>query len=100
MAMVVSSGTGVSGVIDRSQTVAGHVGVDLRRRHVGVAEELLHRPQVGASLEQVRSVGVAQRVRVEGAAVLRSMTVEDATSITRSEHPTTAIEEDRLVRGL
>ena len=41
-----------------------------------MAEELLDRPQVGAAFEQVRSVRVAERVRVEGAAVGQRMAVE------------------------
>ena len=59
----------MSGLVDGPQTVAGHVGVDLRRRQVGVAEQLLHCPQVGSSLEQVGSVRVPECVGMEGAAV-------------------------------
>src|SRR5581483_955548 len=40
-----------------------HVGVDLRRRDVGMTQELLHGAQVGAALEQVAGEGVAQHVR-------------------------------------
>ena len=47
------------------QPLARHVGVDRRRRDVGVAEQHLHRAQVGAVVEQVRREGVAQRVRRE-----------------------------------
>ena len=36
-----------------SQSTAGHVGVYLRGREVGVAQHHLHRPQVGPALEQV-----------------------------------------------
>jgi hypothetical protein len=47
------------------QPFAGDVGVDLRRRNVGVAEQQLHDAQVGAVVEQVRGEGVAQHVRRE-----------------------------------
>ena len=39
--------------------------VELRRGQGGVAEQLLHRPQVGAALEQVGGGGVAQPVRAD-----------------------------------
>ncbi len=42
----------------------GYVGVELRRRKVGVAQHLLDRAEVGAALEQVRGEGVSQEVRV------------------------------------
>lgn len=41
------------------------VGVDLGRRDVGVAEDLLDDAQVGAAGQHVGGEGVAQRVRVE-----------------------------------
>ena len=40
-----------------------HVGVDLGGGHVLVAEQFLHRADVGASLEQVGGKAMAQRVR-------------------------------------
>src|SRR3982751_5389782 len=43
----------------------GYVGVELRRREVGVAEHLLHRPEVCAPLEQVRRERVPEQVRVD-----------------------------------
>src|SRR3954470_1236257 len=43
----------------------GYVGVELRRREVGVAEHLLHRAQVGAPLEQVRRERVAQQMGMD-----------------------------------
>jgi hypothetical protein len=45
------------------QPLARDVGVDLRGRDVGVAEQQLHHAQVGAVVEQVRGEGVAQHVR-------------------------------------
>jgi hypothetical protein len=45
------------------QPLARHVGVDGGRRDVGVAQQHLHRAQVGAVVQQVGREGVAQRVR-------------------------------------
>src|SRR5439155_24656392 len=42
----------------------GYVGVELRRRKVGVAQHLLDRTQVGADFEQMRGEGVPEQVRV------------------------------------
>jgi hypothetical protein len=36
-----------------SQPLLDDMGVDLRRRNVGVAEELLHRAKIGATLEEM-----------------------------------------------
>ena len=47
----------------RDQARAVDVGVDLRRRDVGMAEQRLQDAQVGAPFEQVRREGVAQDVR-------------------------------------
>ena len=41
------------------------VRVDLRRGDAGVAEQLLHLPQVGAAGQQVRGKAVPQRVRAD-----------------------------------
>ncbi len=43
------------------------MGVALGRPDIGVPEHLLHAPQVGASLEQVRRKRVPQEVRVDAA---------------------------------
>ena len=40
-----------------------HVRVDHRRAHLAVAEQFLHRADVGARLQQVRGEAVTQRVR-------------------------------------
>jgi hypothetical protein len=39
------------------------MGVDLRGFHIGMAEQLLHRANVLAALQQMRGKAVAQRVR-------------------------------------
>ena len=54
---------------DLLQALFEDVGVDLRRRDVGVAEELLHRAQVGAAIEQVAREGEAQDVRADALGV-------------------------------
>ena len=59
----------MSGLVDSPQALAGHVGVDLRRRQIGVAEKLLHCPEVGSAFEQVGGVRVPECVGMEGAAV-------------------------------
>jgi hypothetical protein len=76
------------------------VGVDLRRRDVGVAEHLLQRPQVAAAGEQVRGERVAQRVRAhavvqpDGAGVALDDLVEPLAGKARAA----AVDEDpRLV---
>ena len=46
-----------------SQPLLDDVGVDLRGRDVGVAEELLHSAQIGATLQEMAGKGVAENVR-------------------------------------
>ena len=46
-----------------SQPLLDDVGVDLRGRDVGVAEELLHCSQIGAPLQKMAGKGVAENVR-------------------------------------
>jgi hypothetical protein len=45
------------------QPLARHVGVDGGGADVGMAQQQLHRAQVGAVVQQVGGEGVAQRVR-------------------------------------
>ena len=45
------------------QALVQHMGVDLGRGHVGMAEQRLDHAQVGAARQQVRGEGVAQGVR-------------------------------------
>jgi hypothetical protein len=46
-----------------------HVGVDLRRRNVGVTEQRLHHAQIRAVVQQVAGEGVTQNVRADFFAV-------------------------------
>ena len=55
---------GMRRVVDLGQVLEVELRVDLRGRDVGVAEQLLHRAQVAAGLQQVRGERVAQHVRV------------------------------------
>ena len=45
------------------QPLLQHMGVDLRGRDVGVAEQLLHGAQIGAPLQQMAGKRVAQDMR-------------------------------------
>src|SRR5947207_1503192 len=59
------SGSGMELVVNAPQALARDVGVDLRRRDVGVAEHRLERAQVGATFEQMRREGMAKDVRCQ-----------------------------------
>jgi hypothetical protein len=76
--VVVSSGTGMGCLVDRPKAFAGEMGVDLRGGEVGVAEQLLHGPQVRTTFEQVRSVGVPEDVWVQGVPIGHRVAVHDA----------------------
>ena len=54
--------SGVRLRVDGAEALVADVGVPLRRGHVGVAEQLLHRAQVGPAIEQVRGEAVTQCV--------------------------------------
>ena len=43
----------------------GYVGVELRGGEIGMPEHFLNRAEIRSSLEQVRSEGVAQQVRMD-----------------------------------
>ena len=46
-----------------SQPLLDDMGVDLGGRDVGVAEKLLHDPEVGAVLEEVAGEGMPEHMR-------------------------------------
>src|SRR5260221_52010 len=47
----------------RLEPLAEHMGIDLRRRDIGVAEHLLDAAQIGAVVEEMAGEGVAQHMR-------------------------------------
>ena len=49
----------------RLGAVVEHMGIDLRRRNIGVAEQILDDAQVRAVLQQMAGEGVAQHVRAD-----------------------------------
>jgi hypothetical protein len=59
------------------------MSVDLRRSQVRVAQELLDRPEVGPSLQEMGGVRVAHRVGVQDPAVGQRMALDDAPGVTR-----------------
>src|SRR5687767_10481894 len=61
-----SLGPRVGGVVHGTQALSADVSVTLRRREIGVTQQLLHRPQVRTAVEQVRGEGVAQCVGMGG----------------------------------
>ena len=85
-------------VVDRLQAVAGEVGVDLRGREVGVAEQLLHDPEVGAALEEVRGVRVTQHVRMQRPAVGERVRGDDTVRLAGRDRATATGEEHDVGR--
>ncbi len=65
---VSESGSRVGGAVDRGEALGAHVRVHLGSAEAGVAENLLHRAQVGPAVEQVSGRAVPERVRAGGAA--------------------------------
>ena len=53
----------MSFLVNLLQSFGRDVGVDLRRRQIGVAEEFLDAAEVGAGIEHVRGEAVSQLVR-------------------------------------
>ena len=50
---------------DFAQALAGDVRIDLRRRDIGMAQQGLHRAQIGPAFQQMGSEGVAKDVRAD-----------------------------------
>ena len=69
-----AAGPGVGGVVHRPQPLRRHLRVHLRRRQAGVAEQLLHDPDVGAVVEHVGGARVAQHVREQPVAEAGAVT--------------------------
>ena len=51
------------GLDQPAQPLALNMGIDLRRRDIGVAEHLLDAAQIGAVIEEMAGEGVAQHMR-------------------------------------
>jgi hypothetical protein len=73
------------------------MGVDLRGRQVGVAEQLLHSSEVGSAFEQVGGVRMTECVWMEGATVREWVVGKDTSCVTGREHATTAVQEDDVL---
>src|SRR3546814_1641413 len=71
------------------------MSVPLSGGEIGVAEELLHRSEVGAAVEQVCGEGVPESVWMRGR---RGPAVEHAPGVARREAQPAAVEEQRLGR--
>ena len=56
-------GAGVGALVGLEQMRAVDLGIDLRGRQAGVAEQLLDGAQIRAGAEQMRGEGMAQRMR-------------------------------------
>src|SRR5687767_1221495 len=61
--------------MQRLQALPRHVGVDLCGRDVGMAQEELDHPQVGAVIDEMRGERVAQRVRRDRATYAGRLTI-------------------------
>src|SRR5664280_703437 len=72
------------------------VRVELRGREALVTEQFLHDAQIRAALEQMRGVGVAQRVRMDVTA--RDAIIEDTSNVTRAQAVTPTVEEQCVTR--
>ncbi len=85
-------------VVDRLQAVAGEVRVDLRRREVGVPEQLLHGPEVGPTFEEVRGVRMTQHVRMQRPAVGERVRGDHTVRLAGRDLPTATREEHGIGR--
>src|SRR2546425_189356 len=81
----------VRAAVDLRQPGRVEVRVDLRGDEVGVAEQLLDGPEVGAALEQVGGVRVTQRVGRHAGA--RGMPGEDPPGVARRQVAAARVEE-------
>src|SRR3569623_676876 len=64
-ALFLFSGARVRLVVDLGEVLEVEVGVYLRRRDIGMPQQLLHRAQLAARLEHVARAGVAQHMRMQ-----------------------------------
>ena len=52
-------------IVNFFQPVGGHMGVDLGRREICMTQQLLDRPQIGATIQQMSRETVPERVRCD-----------------------------------
>src|SRR4051812_43664499 len=88
--------------VDLLQAPAREVGVELRGRHVGVTEHLLHRAEVAASGQQMGGEGVAQGMGAHAVRQPRALGVaaDDLVEALAGQRPTPEIDEQVRLRGL
>ena len=55
----------MGGEIELASAAVADVGVELRRREIGMAKHLLDAPEIGPALEQVGCERVPEEVRVD-----------------------------------
>src|ERR1017187_2070078 len=91
-----SSGFGGGAVINLHQIGERNLSVFLGGREARVAQQLLYGAQVGAVGQQMRGVGVAETVRVNGRIAVHQYAVEldDAAHSARGEPPAAMVQED------
>jgi hypothetical protein len=53
------------------QPLLDDMSIDLRRRDIGMAEELLHSAEVGATLQEMAGKGMAEHVRRDARGLYR-----------------------------
>ena len=88
---------GMRGEVHAPDVGAVDVGVELRRRDVGMPEQLLHGTQVGSALKEVRGVAVSQGVGVEPLDARHApVALHDRMDRLPREAPAAHVEEDRL----
>ncbi len=73
MSVVLPLGARVGFIIQAGDVAEIEIGVNLRGRKAAVSEQLLHRPDVARSLQQVSGIAVAHHMRrnVSAVSVLR-----------------------------
>src|SRR5262249_29221989 len=94
-----SLGPRVRPFVHRSQSVTSHVSVDLRGPDIGVSQQLLDGPEVGATLEEMGRERMPQGVRMEDASVRERHAGEHATHVSGRHPAPAAIEKQRIGAG-
>src|SRR5262249_57385633 len=80
------------------QALRRHMCVDLRRRQIAMAEQLLHAADVGAAVEQVRGEAVPQAVRARARveAGQRQIFLQEPADATHGQPGAVLVQEDRV----